>query len=156
MEAVMLTEEQLRDRLRKVEALYARAGTPGERRAAGEALSRLKATLAEIRRAQQEPPSSRAQQDPPNSRAQQDSPVELRVSIHNPSLRCLFEAVCQKHGVRIYRKPRQRRTTVIVRAPEQWFRQIVWKEFLCLQADLRHSFEQATQKAIAELKSSMH
>ena len=38
----MSTEEQLRDRLRKVEALYAeRAGTPGERRAASEALTRL-------------------------------------------------------------------------------------------------------------------
>ena len=99
---------------------------------------------------------SRTQQEPPSGRAQQDLPVELQVSIPDPWLRRLFEAVCQKHGVRTYRKPRQRRATLLVRAPKQWFTQIVWKEFLRFRVEMRRSFEQEIQKTLAELNSSMH
>jgi hypothetical protein len=45
----MTSEEQLRARLRKIEALFAGATTPGERGAAGVALARIKARLAEAR-----------------------------------------------------------------------------------------------------------
>src|SRR5687768_13650210 len=93
----------------------------------------LKAILAKI---------SRTQQDPPNGRAQQDPPVELQLSIPDPWSRHLFEAVCQKHGVRTYRKPRQRRTTLLVRVPEQWFDQVVWTEYLCYKADFVRALKQ--------------
>ena len=43
----MTSEEQLRARLRKIEALFAGAATPGERGAAEAALARIKARLAE-------------------------------------------------------------------------------------------------------------
>ncbi|QTI81052.1 hypothetical protein IAI58_17810 (plasmid) [Roseomonas marmotae] len=43
----MAGEDDLRERLRKIEALIAGAGTAGEREAAGAALERVKARLAE-------------------------------------------------------------------------------------------------------------
>ena len=46
----MTSEEQLRARLRKIEALFAGAATPGERLAAEAALARIKARLAEAGR----------------------------------------------------------------------------------------------------------
>jgi hypothetical protein len=42
----MSTESQLREKLRKIEALFAGAGTEGERRAAEAALERVQACLA--------------------------------------------------------------------------------------------------------------
>ena len=38
----MLTDERLREKLRKIEALYAGAATPGEKAAAGEAAERIR------------------------------------------------------------------------------------------------------------------
>jgi hypothetical protein len=46
----MSPESQLRDKLRKIEALFAGAGTAGERLAAEVALGRVKARLAELGR----------------------------------------------------------------------------------------------------------
>jgi hypothetical protein len=43
----MTSEQQLRARLRKIEALFAGAATPGERGAAEAALARIKARLEE-------------------------------------------------------------------------------------------------------------
>ena len=47
-ETSMSAETQLREKLHKIEALFAGAGTAGERLAAGAALERVKARLAEL------------------------------------------------------------------------------------------------------------
>ena len=44
----MSEETQLREKLRKIEALFAGAGTQGERTAAGAALARVRARLATL------------------------------------------------------------------------------------------------------------
>jgi hypothetical protein len=44
----MSTESQLREKLRKIEALFAGAGTTGERLAAEAALERVRARLTEL------------------------------------------------------------------------------------------------------------
>jgi hypothetical protein len=46
----MTIESQLREKLRKIEALFAGAGTAGERLAAEAALERVRASLAELGR----------------------------------------------------------------------------------------------------------
>ena len=46
----MSGESQLRDKLRKIEALFTGAGTAGERLAAEAALERVRARLAELNR----------------------------------------------------------------------------------------------------------
>lgn len=86
----MMIEDQLRERLRKIEALYLGAATEGEQEAADAAFARLKAKLDEARRWPDEPKLS--------------FPTiwSARLSI----------ALCRRYGLKPYRYPRQRNTTV--------------------------------------------
>ena len=121
-------EEQLRDKLEKVEALYFGAGTSGEKNAAEAAIERLRARLAEISR--------------------RDPPVEMRFSMPDPWAVRLFVALCRRYGIRPYRYPRQRRTTVVVRAPRAFFNQVVWRQFSDMHSDLWRHFEETTDRLI--------
>ena len=93
----MSTQSQLREKLRKIEALFAGAGTSGERLAAEAALERVRARLSELGR--------------------QDAPIEMQCSMSDQSPRRLFVALCRRYGLKPYRYHRQRRTTVMVRVP---------------------------------------
>ena len=72
----------MRGRLEKLEALFRRAGSEGEREAAGAAMSRLESRLG--------------------SEAG-DREVELQFSLPDAWSVRLFVAVCRKHGVWPYR-----------------------------------------------------
>ena len=124
----MTFEDQLRERLRKVEALYLGGTTPGERQAAGAAALRLKAKLAEA--------------------ALADPPVERMYTLADAWSVKLFIALCRRYGFKPYRYPRQRRTTVMVRAPQSAFAQMVWQPFLELHAEMHRHFEQTTDTLI--------
>jgi hypothetical protein len=124
----MTLEDQLRDKLRKIEALFAGAGTSGERSAAGAAFERVKAKLA--------------------SMAQSDQPVERGFTMPDHWSSRLFIALCRRHGFKPYRYPRQRYTTVMVTAPEKAFNDIVWREFKELHAELARYFEETTETLI--------
>lgn len=126
----MSIEDQLRERLRKVEALFLGAATAGERDAAGAAAARLKARLAEVSR--------------------QEPPVELKFSLPDPWSVRLFVALCRRYGLKPYRYPRQHRTTVMVRAPRRVFDAVVWRQFCDMHADLLLHFEQTTERMIRE------
>ena len=123
-------EEQLREKLRKIEALYFGAGTAGERDAAEAARERLKAKLAEI--------------------GQRHPPVEMQFSMPDPWALRLFVALCRRYGIRPYRYPRQRRTTIMVRAPRQFFETVVWCQFSEMHTDLWLHFEETTDRLIRE------
>ena len=91
----------IRERLAKLEALFARGATEGERAAAGAALERLQAR---------------------RDAGQSDEPeIELQYSLPDVWAVRLFVALCRKHGVTPYRYPRQRRTTVMVRVRQSAF-----------------------------------
>lgn len=117
----------LREKLAKLEALFARAGTAGERTAAGAAIERLQGRLG----------------------APSEPEVELKFSLPDLWSMRLFVAVCRKHGVRPYRYPRQRRTTVLVRTREHAFDRSVWAEFSRLQTALEVYFEETVDHLIA-------
>ena len=123
-------EEQLRAKLEKVEALYFGGGTTGERNAAKAAALRLKARLAEISR--------------------RDPPVEMRFSMPDPWAVRLFVALCRRYGIRPYRYPRQKRTTIMVRAPRGFFDAVVWRQFSEMHPDLWMHFEETTDRLIRE------
>jgi hypothetical protein len=123
-------EEQLRDKLRKVEALYFDAGTAGEREAAGAASERLKAKLAELGR--------------------QDPAIEMQFTLPDPWAVRLFVALCRRYGFSPYRYPRQRRTTIMVRAPRRFFETAVWRQFCEMHADLWRHLEETTERVIRE------
>jgi hypothetical protein len=126
----MLIEEQLRERLKKVEALYFGAGTAGERDAAGAAADRLKAKIEEIGR--------------------RDPPIEMKFTLPDQWSVRLFIALCRRYDVRPYRYPRQRSTTIMVKAPRQLLDAVIWREFRDLHADLWAYLEQTTERLIHE------
>lgn len=126
----MTTQTQLRDKLRKIEALFSGAGTAGERLAAGAALERVRAKLVELER--------------------EDPATEMQFSIPDPWSRRLFIALCRRYGLKPYRHYRQRRTTLMVRAPRRFIEQVLWQEFCDLDVDLKAYLEEVTLKLIRE------
>jgi len=119
--------DTLQARLAKIENLFRRAGTAGEREAAGAAMDRLKSRLRTER---------------------PDPETEMKMSLPDVWSVRLFVAVCRKHKVRPYRYPRQRRTTVMVRVPERFFDDVVWAEFSSLQTELEIYFEETADHLI--------
>ncbi|MYA95658.1 MAG: hypothetical protein F4X91_04525 [Nitrospinae bacterium] len=125
----MLDDERLRAKLAKVEALFQRAGSAGERAAAEAALERLKGRLGA-------------------SDEDREPEIELQFSLPDMWSVRLFLAICRKHGVHPYRYSRQRRTTVMVRARREFFDQVVLPEFDLLHDELESYFEDVTDQLI--------
>jgi hypothetical protein len=126
----MSIESQLRDKLRKIEALFAGAGTAGERLAAEAALARVRARLAELGR--------------------RDPPVEIQFSMPDQWSRHLFLALCRRYGLQPYRLYRQRRNTVMVRAPKGFIHEVLWPEFTDLDRTLQAYLHEVTLRIIRE------
>src|ERR1700730_13491000 len=95
----MSTESQLREKLRKIEALFAGAGTAGERLAAEAALERVRERLTELGR--------------------KDPSIEMQFSMPDQWSRYQFLALCRRYGMKPHRYYRQRSNTVMVRAPKR-------------------------------------
>jgi hypothetical protein len=126
----MTDETDLREKLRKIEALFAGAATPGERDAAEAALERLRARLAEA--------------------ARRDAPVELRFLMPDQWSKHLFIALCRRYGLRPYRYQRQKRTTVMLRVPRGFLDQVLWPEFVELDKILRRYLHDITLRLIRD------
>jgi hypothetical protein len=123
-------ETQLRDKMRKIEALFAGAGTEGERVAAGAALTRVRARLAALQR------------DAP--------PVEMQFSLSDQWSRRLFLALCRRYGLAPYRLYRQRLTTVMLKAPRRFVEEVLWPEFEELNLALLQYLNAVTLRVIRE------
>lgn len=119
----------LRDKLRKIEALYAGAATSGEKAAAADAAERIRAKLQQAE--------------------QVEKPIEVQWSIHDPWQRMLFIALCRRYGLRPYRKYRSKRQTVMVRAPKSFMRGVLEPEFYDLAEVLEDHLMEITTKIIS-------
>jgi hypothetical protein len=126
----MAIEDELRERLRKVEALFLGASTAGERSAAGAAADRLRAKLDEA--------------------VQRDPPVEMKFTMPDLWSTRLLIALCRRYGFKPFRYARQRATTVRVRAPARLFEDVVWHEFGELHADFVAFLNETTERLIRE------
>lgn len=126
----MTEEDSLRDRLRKIEALYAGAATGGERAAAGAAADRIRKRLAEV--------------------GASEPQVEVRFSIPDPWSRQLFVALCRRYGLKPYRYPRMQRQTILVRGPRSFLEGVLWREFEELSRALSSFLSKITTKVISE------
>jgi hypothetical protein len=129
----MQEAEDIRDRLAKLEALFARGSTAGERAAAGVAMERLQARL------------DLGVEEP------REREIEVQYSLPDVWAVRLFVALCRKHGVKPYRYPRQRRTTVMVRVRKSAFEQKVMAEFEKLHGELMSYFGEMVNHLIAEV-----
>ena len=126
----MTDEAQLREKLRKIEALFAGAGTAGEKLAAEAARQRVRARLAELERSYQ--------------------PIETQFSLPDQWARQLFLALCRRYGLKPYRLHRQRVTTVMLRVPKRFVDQVLWPEFQELNAALMQYLTEVTTRVIRE------
>lgn len=123
-------EQQLIAKLRKIEQLFARPGTDGEREAAESASSRIRARLQLFEQAQ--------------------PAIEYRFSLTDAWSRSLFIALLRRHGLRAYRYRGQRHTTVMVRVTRAFVDETLWPEFQQSQAVLHEHFAAVTKRVIAQ------
>ena len=126
----MFDELALREKLQKIEALFAGAATTGERVAAEAALERVRARLAELER--------------------RDTPIEMQFSLPDQWSRQLFLALCRRYGLKPYRLYRQRLTTVMLRVPKEFVDQVLWPEFQELNKALTQYLNEVTTRIIRE------
>ncbi|MDQ1902072.1 hypothetical protein RAH32_16705 [Paracoccus sp. WLY502] len=124
------SEERLREKLRKIEALYAGAATAGEKTAAGAAAERIRRQFEAISRTEQA--------------------EEFKFSITDPWSRQLFIALCRRYGMKPFRYPRMHRQTVMVRAPASFVHVTLWPEFEELSRALTSHLDDITRKIIRE------
>lgn len=124
------SEEELRQKLRKIEALYAGASTAGEKSAAGAAAERIRKQF--------------------EATCRTESAEEFKFSIADPWSRQLFIALCRRYGLRPYRYPRMHRQTVLIRAPASFVHQVLWPEFEELSEALTSHLMEITNKIIRE------
>jgi len=133
----MRSDGDIRERLAKLEALFARGATAGERAAAGAALERLQARF-----------------DLAAPEAEEEPEIELQYSLPDVWSVRLFVALCRKHGVKPYRYPRQRRTTVMVRVRKAAFERTIGAEFQELHRELTTYFGEMVNHLIANVMKS--
>jgi hypothetical protein len=129
----MQENQEIRQKLRKIMALFAGAATAGERDAAKAALDRLQDRL-------------RDQSDKPPA----DPPVEFRFSLQNHWSMRLFLALCRAKGYRPYRYPRMRRTSVCVRIGAHAAKGQLWPEYLEMNRLLTEHLESTVDQIIAD------
>ena|SRR5689334_21251823 len=126
----MTDEAHLRDKLRKIEALFAGAATAGERQAADAAAERIRLQLAAV--------------------ASREPEIEMRFSIANPWSRRLFIALCRRYGLRPFRYTRMKRQTVVVKAPRTFLERTLWPQFAEIDTALTSYLDEITDKGIRE------
>jgi hypothetical protein len=126
-----MDEAKLREKLSKIEALFAGATTEGERVAAGEARRRIQQRLQSVEKL--------------------DPPVEFRFLLPDTWSRKLFLSLLRRYDLKPYRYRGQRRTTVMVKAPKPFVHEMLWPEYQQLNAALRTYLEEVTDRVIAEV-----
>ena len=94
---MILDSKALQEKLRRIEALFAGATTPGERDAAANAAAHIKERLRVAEKA--------------------DPAVEYKFALGDPWSRKLFLALTRRYGLKPYRHRGQRYTTVMLRVP---------------------------------------
>jgi len=127
---MVLEEDRLVEKLRKIEALFARSSTDGERAAAESARERIRRRLRELEAT--------------------EPAIEYRFSLADTWSRSLFIALLRRYEVRPFRYPGQRRTTVMARVTRTFVNETLWPEFQSLNDTLRGYLDEVTQRVIAQ------
>jgi tRNA nucleotidyltransferase (CCA-adding enzyme) len=74
----------------------------------------------------------------------------MQFSVPDRWSRHLFIALCRRNGLAPYRYPRQRRNTIMVRAPKGFVDQVLWPEFSELERALATYLHEVTLRVIRE------
>jgi hypothetical protein len=76
--------------------------------------------------------------------------IEMQFGLSDRWSRLLFTALCRRYKLKPYRYPRQRYTTVVVRAPRAFIESTLWPEYLEIKAALDSYLNEATERIIRE------
>jgi hypothetical protein len=121
---------RLIEKLRRIEALFAGAATPGERVAAANALDRMQARLHNLQK--------------------QDPPLEFKFTLTDLWSQRLLAALLRRYGIRPFRYSRQRHTTVMAVVPKTFVDETLWPEFQELNKTLRTYLDEVTAQIIKD------
>lgn len=125
-----MTEEELIQRLKKIERLFAGASTDGERDAASNALDRVRGRLQDVESS--------------------EVAVEYKFSLPDQWSRRLFSALLRRYGIEPYRYKRQRHTTVMAKVPKSFVDSTLWPEFVELDDVLKTYITEITERVIRD------
>lgn len=126
----MLDEKKLIEKLLKIQALHENTGSDGEKSAALAAMQRLTAQLKEV--------------------DARPATEEFKFTFDNPWSRKLFIALLHKHKIKAYRKPRQKKTTVMASMTEEFCDRLLWPEFVALNNEMAAYLNQAADEIISK------
>ena len=129
----MNDERQLIEKLRRIEALFARPGTEGEKAAAADAAERIRRRISEIEKT--------------------EPPVEYRFSVPDGWSRKLLLALLRRYDIEPYRYRNQRRTTVMARVSRSFVEETLWPEFTEFSQVLTEHLEEVTERIITQAVS---
>ncbi len=129
----MTDERELIEKLHRIEALFARAGTDGEKVAAAGAAGRIRRRLEE--------------------QAKLDPPVEYCFSVSDGWSRKLLLALLRRYGVKPYRYRNQRRSSVMARVSRRFVQETLWPEFEEFSRVLQGHLCEVTDRIIAQAVS---
>ena len=127
-----MTEQELVEKLEKIERLFTGATSDGERGAAANARDRMRAKLQKM------------QQDTT------EKSVEYRFSMKDMWTRKLFTSLLRSYGISPYRYRRQRYTTVMAKVSKTFVDDTLWPEFQALSKVLSEYVSNITEKVIHE------
>ena len=124
-----MNEQELVERLRRIQALYLGATTQGERAAAAKAMERVTTRLEQER---------------------YTKATEYKFTLSSSFQVRLFVALARRHGLDPYRRKRQRYTTVMLRVSPRYVDEVLWPEFNALSETLQEYLGEVTDRVIAE------
>lgn len=130
----MSDNQQIREKLIKIKALFAGASSEGERQAAQAAMDRLKGRI------------DGAGGGEPVAEAR----VEYRFSFNNSWSLRLFLALCRSKGLSPYRYTRMRRTSVCVKISARELNENLWPEYLEMNKVLVEYLGEVADQIIAD------
>jgi len=125
-----MTEQELIQKLEKIERLFAGATSDGERGAAANARDRMQAKLEKTRQNTEEPF------------------IEYQFSMNDMWTRKLFTALLRSYGIKPYRYKRQRYTTVVAKVQQSFLDKTIWPEYQALSKVLKEYISNITEKVI--------
>ena len=126
-----MEEAKLREKLARIEALFAGATTEGERVAAAEARRRIQLRLKAVE--------------------QNDPPAEFRLTVADTWSRKVLLALLRRYDLKPFRYRNQRRTTIMVKAPASFIHDTLWPEFEQISGALHAYVDQLTDRVLADV-----
>jgi len=126
-----MEEAKLREKLARIEALFAGATTDGERVAAAEARRRIQLRLQTVEK--------------------QDPAVEYRLTVADAWSRKVLLSLLRRYDLKPYRYRNQRRTSIMVKVPASFLNETIWPEYQQISAALRTYVDQITDRILADV-----